>query len=110
MVSVLPVATGERRPEASGAPELHDVESGVADMCSLVADELARRAQHLELDAFLERVCQFLDARRHFLAGAAIDDGDVAAQTLGGARRVHRGVAAADDDDLLVLHVGSGVS
>ena len=28
------------------------------------------------------------------------------AEALGGARRVHRGVAAADDDDVLVLHLG----
>ena len=29
----------------------------------------------------------------------------IAAEAFGGARRVHRGVAAADDDDVLVLHL-----
>ena len=45
-------------------------------MGGFVAREFARRAQHLELDAFFERVMQLLDARRHFGLGAAIDDGD----------------------------------
>ena len=47
---------------------------------------------------------QLLDPGRHFGAGAAIDDGDEPAEAFGGARGVHRGVAAADDDDPLVLH------
>ena len=111
IVSVLPVATGARRREASGGPSSMTSRTVWQTMVLAVADELARCPQDRQLDALLQRVMQFLDARRHLLLGAAIDDGDLGAEALGGARRVHRGVAAADDDDVLVLHdSGNGVS
>ena len=71
-----------------------------------VAEELARRAQFLDGDALLERVVQFLDARGHLLDRAAIDDRDVGAEPARGARRVHRRVAAADDEHLLAAGLG----
>ena len=101
----LGLARRDRRAPARrvGRPELHHVENSVADGRGFLADELARRSQHLERDAFLERMVEFLDPHRHLGLGAAIDDGDDAAEPFGGARGVHCGVAAANDDDLLVL-------
>ena len=57
----------------------------------------------LSCDAFLERVVQLLDPRRHLGLRAAVDDRDVAAEPPGGAGRVHRGVAAADDEHFLAV-------
>ena len=75
-----------------------------------VAHELAGSAQHLERDAFFQRVVQFLDAGGHLALRAAIDDGHMTAEPPGGARRVHGGVAAADDDDLLAGDLAAAAS
>ena len=58
------------------------------------------RRQPADLDAFLHRLVGLERVRRHVLAVAAVDDqGFLGAQAPGGAGRVHRGVAAAVDDD-----------
>ncbi len=79
--------------------------------------ELARvgvldRREPLHHHALLERLLDLEVVRRHALARAPVDDDRLArAEPLGGARGVHRGVAAAVDDDappeqraLLALH------
>ena len=54
-------------------------------------------SQPPELDAFLDRVLQFLGASRRFVAGAAIDDGDrFGAHAQGDAGGIHRCIARAD--------------
>jgi hypothetical protein len=71
-----------------------------------VTEELTRRAQLTHPDALFERMVQLLDARRHFLEGAAVNDGHIGAETTGRARRIHGRVATADDKDLLATRVG----
>ncbi len=83
----------------------------------LLQHQLARvgvldRREPLHRDALLERLLDLEVVRRHPVARAAVDDDRVGrAEPLRGARDVHRGVAAAVDDDaaaeqrlLLALH------
>ena len=102
-------AAGDRAATARGVgfAQFDDVELGTGDEVGLVvADELAGGAQHLELDAFLQRVVKLLHPYRHLGLGAAIDDGDVAAEATRSARRVHGGVAATNDHDVLAPALG----
>jgi hypothetical protein len=108
-IDVHPLGLARRhRAAAAGGirrAQLDHVQHGRLHVVIVVADELARGAQHLQRDAFLQRVVQFLDAHRHFRLGAAIDDGHVPAQPLGGAGGVHRGVVAADDHHFLAARL-----
>ena len=111
IISVWPVATGLRRPDASGAPSSMTSSRSRRDEVRLSSPMNSRGARStLSCDALLERVVQLLDAGRHLGLGAAVDDGDVAAEPPGRARRVHGGVAAADDDDVLAVGTPAAAS
>ena len=91
-----------------GLAQLHPDELDAGHGAGLVGDDPDRAGLEDGRDAFLDRLVD-LAGRRHVLHVAAVDERD-----LGGAladrrpRAVHRGEAAADDDDALadVIRVG----
>src|SRR5436190_2120720 len=92
----------QRAPASGGVglAELHLLAAHRAHVAAGVADQLERAGQPVELDAFLHRVMDLLDARRRLGGAAPVD----AVHLLGAdakrdAHRVHRGVAGADDGD-----------
>ena len=105
-VYLLGLTGSQRPPPARGIrlTQFHHLENRMGDEVVLVvADELARGAQYFQFDILFQRVVQFLDTCRHFIPGATVDDGDLAAQAPGGACRIHRRIAAADDDNVLAF-------
>ncbi len=77
----------------------------------IVPDNLDWRGKKAELHTFVFRVMHFLGARGQLVARAAIDDHrGFRSEPFGGADRVHRHVAAANDRDALaVKHRSIGV-
>ena len=67
----------------------------------LVGDDANGRSHRDELDPFLERLLGLFANRRHVFAGTPIDDRHVRAHAQRRARGIDRGIAAADDGDLL---------
>ena len=63
------------------------------------AVDLLDGAQPVDLHALFDRLVGLEVVRRHLLAGAPVDDERIGAEPPGGARRIHRGVAAAVDRD-----------
>ena len=73
-----------------------------ADLAVVVAQDLDRADQELHAHAFALGLAQLLLVDDELGAGAAVGDGHVLrAVAEAGARAVHRGVAAADDDHVL---------
>ena len=72
--SVPGLGTGRRRPEASGSPSSIFTHSMPGDPARVVAEDLDRVGQPVELHALLHGVVQLLDARRRLLLAAAVDD------------------------------------
>ena len=71
----------------------------------VVAQHLDRARQPVELDAFLARVVDLLDARRGLGLAAAVDAVHLlGAQAQRHAQRIHRRVAGADHRDALARH------
>src|SRR6266511_807910 len=67
-----------------------------------IREDLDRRVEEEELDPLLLRVADLLDAGRRLRLGAAVDAADGGrAEPLRDAQAVHRGVAGADDGDVL---------
>ena len=65
-------------------------------------DDAVRRHQLLELSTFLEQIEELLFLGRHFGAGPAVEDRDLAVgESACCPRAVHRDIAAADHADLL---------
>src|SRR5690606_33360616 len=90
-----------RRPEA-GAHEAH-----AAHLAVLVGEDLLRRAEVLHGHALEARLVDLLLVDDHLLGPAAVDDrARLGAEAEGGARRVHGGVAAPDDDHVLADPLG----
>ena len=106
IVSVLPGGAGPPAAGLVGLAELHHVERRRRDeaVSSSPRNSDGDRSTGRR-DALLERVVQLLDAGGHLRLGAPVDDRDVAAEPARGTRRVHRGVATADDQHLLALGV-----
>ena len=99
-------AASGHRPAPSGTvglPEFHLVELCRSHEALVVAHELDRRAKLLEHDPLFEGMFLLLDARGHLGLGAPVDNRHVAAEPAGGARGIHRRVAAADDQNLLAV-------
>jgi len=74
-------------------------------------DDAVRRHELLELSTFLEQIEELLFLGRHFGAGPAVEDRDLAlGESACCPRAVHRDIAAADDADLLPQRRGVAVS
>ena len=94
------IGTGERRPEASGSPSRLRMKRTAGDL-AVLADDLDRAGQELHPDAFALGLAQLLLVDDELGAGPPVDDRDaVGAVAQARPRAVHRGVAAADDDDV----------
>ena len=88
--------------------QLHPDELDAGDLALLVGDDPRRAGLEDGRDPFLDRLVD-LAGRRHVLHVAAIDEGHLAGALADrGPRAVHRGEAAADDDDALALVLGVG--
>ena len=100
--SVPGAGSGRRRPDASGSPSCHPDELDAGDLVRLVVDHDADRAGLEDgRDAFLDRLVDLV-RRGHVLHVAAVDERDLLrALADRRPRAVHRGEAAADDDDPL---------
>ena len=100
--SVPGMGTGARRPVASGSPSRLRMKRTPLDVAVLVADDLDGADQELHAHAFALGLAQLLLVDDELGAGAAVGDGHVrGAVAEAGARAVHGGVAAADDDDVV---------
>ena len=103
---ILGLSGCQRPPPARGIrfTQFHHIEKCMGDKVVLVvAGKLAGRAQYFQIDILFQGMMQFLHTCRHFILGAAVNDGDLAAEAPGSAGGIHRGVATADDDDLLAF-------
>ena len=81
--------------------QLHRCGTSTRNDISALSDELQRRGEELELHALALGLLDLFFVGRHFGPGAPIDHRrGCRAEAQGGARSVHSGVPAADDDDI----------
>ena len=99
--SVPGAGSGRRRPDASGSPGCIRMNSHAGDVALGVGDDPGRAGLEDRGDAFLDRLVDLVRGR-HVLHVAAVDERDLGrALADRRPRAVHRGEAAADDDDAL---------
>ena len=106
--SVPGTGSGRRRPDASGSPERHALELDAGDLAGGVGHDARRRRLEDGPRALLEHLVDLVGGG-HVLHVAPVDERHLGrALADRGARAVHRGEAAADDDDALadVARVG----
>ena len=95
------IGTGERRPGRVRLAELVADELDAGEL-AVLAEELDRAGEELHPDALALGLAELLLVDHELGAGPPVDDRDVlGAVAEAGPRAVHRGVAAADDDDVL---------
>ena len=99
---VVRTGDGDRTAAAAGVglAELHALALH-RDGAAVLDDDLERRRQELVGHALVLGLGDLVLDRRHLLAGAPVEQRHVRAEAARGARGVDRGVAAADDDDLV---------
>ena len=102
-VTIARIGFGGAAATRIGRPQTHGGNADVLDRAVLVRSESVGRRQPDERDAFFLGIGDFAARAGHVGAVAAIEAFDRPGPLAdGGADAIHRGVAAADDDDIFV--------